>query len=238
MLNVMKGVGLAHTLAEAFDNSKASYGSSGCRYWSDSSINKLTTNHGKERVLGPMLDVLRGDAEIIPKKRIVMKGLIKQGDIDKYGGEEHSVIVRNRSYLRKELVLGEFTIDTISLNKNLLVQDSESKTEIDVPYIHDLSTLNKRWLIPKFLMGRKLPGIELRDFYVENPHHIPDHFHGIVLFWGTVCKNDWCYYVPGLYPDGQAYGKRICTYQVVDGKDVIRNNDYDLFDRDVIAVFV
>ncbi len=234
MSQVMKGVGLAHTLAEALGNSEAQFGTS--RSWDDSHLNELTTKDGKSRVLGPMLDVLRGDAEVVPVKRIICPNLVKPGDRDDMRGNKGEVVLNRTRYGNKRiphhLILGEFTLGIASYSASRSYEhDAENgrprtkpNTHIDVPDDDELLNLSKRHLLPKYLLGKMLPGIALRDFYLKNPHHIPGHFFGIVLFWGTICKNDWCYYVPGI-SGHSAYGRRICSYKVVDGKDVIA--DYD-----------
>lgn len=232
MSDIMKGVGLAHTLAEAMGNSQAQFGNG--RSWSDIHVNALTTNDGKSRVLGPMLDVLRGDAEVVPVKRVIYPNSVKPGDKDKFGG---GVVVLNRTRFGNKrvphrLVVGEFTLGVASRSlTSLYEREGESgrlnekpSTLIDVPDDRELLALSKRHLLPKHLLGMMLPGIALRDFYLKNPHHIPAHFCGIVLFWGTICKNDWCYYVPGIN-SRSGYGRRICTYRVVDGKEETLSHD-------------
>lgn len=233
MSDVMKGVGLAHTLAEALDNSKAQFGNA--RSWTDNHVNALTTNDGKSRVLGPMLDVLRGDAKIVPVKRVIYPNHMKPGDKDEFGGA--GVVVLNRTrfgnkHVPRRLVVGEFVLGVASRSiTSLYEREGESgrlekkpNTHIDVPDDQKLLALSKKHLLPKYLLGRMLPGIALRDFYLKNPHHIPRHFCGITLFWGTICKNGWCYYVPGINGRSE-YGRRICSYKVVAGKDVIENYD-------------
>jgi hypothetical protein len=230
----MKGLGLAHVLAQALDNSRARFGIG--RHWNDDYVNALTTNDGKSRVLGPALDVLRGDAEIVPLKRIVYPNLMKPGD---RCGEKGDVVVLNRTRFGNRrvphrLVIGNFTLGVASRSITDFYEREEEhgriekkpSTHIDVPDDPSLLALSKRHLLPRYLLGKMLPGIALRDFYLKNPHHIPSHFHGTVLFWGTICKNDWCYYVPGIESSGRyEYGRRICTYQMVDGKEVI--TDYE-----------
>jgi hypothetical protein len=230
MSDVMKGVGLAHTLAEAFGNSEAQFGRA--RHWSDTYINELTTKDGKERVLGPMLDVLRGDAEIVPVKRVIDTHLVKPGDADNTR-DNGSVVVLNRlTRLPRRLTLGEFTVGVASRVLTHFYEQNQDEvargrckpkpeTHIDVPDDDRLLGMSKRHLLPRYLIGKELPGIALRNFYVENPHHIPEWFPDIVLFWGTICKNNHCYYVPGIKRNGSVHGVRICSYEVVDGKDVL-----------------
>ena len=245
MSDIMKGVGLAHTLAEAFENSEASFGRG--RHWTDKHIDALTTKEGKLNILGPMLDVLRGDAEIVPRKRIIYSDSVKPGDKDEYSRSDCSVVVFNRTRvgntrIPNRLVLGEFRLGVASRETTIFYEHNQDgvesgrikpkqETHIDVPDDDDLLQLSRRYLLPKFLIGKKLPGIALRNFYLENPHHRPECFSRIVLFWGTICKNDWCYYVPAINGTSE-YGIRICTYEVVGGKDVIGdfgalNNVYD-----------
>lgn len=239
MSDIMKGVGLAHTLAEALDNSEAQFGYG--RSWRDNYVNALTTNDGKSRVLGPMLDVLRGDAEVVPVKRVIYPNSVRPGDNDEFGT---GTVVFNRTRFGNKrvahrLVVGEFTLGVASRTLTSIYESEEGsshprekpRTHIDVPDDRELLSLSKRHLLPKHLLGMMLPGIALRDFYLKNPHHVPGHLHSTVLFWGTICKNDWCYYVPGI-DRGSEYGRRIGTYQVVDGKEVfdcddISGNPYD-----------
>lgn len=217
MSNVMKGLGLAHTLAEALDNSQAQFGTD--RFWTDRYINTATTNDGKSRVLGPMLDVLRGDAEIVPVRRVIYPTLVKPGDKDEFGD---GTVVLNRTHcgnkkIPHRLIIGEFALDVVTS------RDASG----------EMSVLSKEHLLPKYLLDQLLPGIALRNFYLENPHHIPEQFRGNVLFWGTICKNGWCYYVPGIRSDGSRCDMRICAYKVIDGKDVLGEDqtfprlDYD-----------
>lgn len=245
MSDIMKGLGLGHMLAEAMDNSKAQFGNG--RSWADSYINALTTNDGKSRVLGPMLDVLRGDAEIVPVKRVIYPNQMKPGDKDEFGS---GVVVLNRTRfgnkrVPRRLVVGEFALGVASRSITSLYElegnsgclREKPNTHIDVPDDKKLFALSKKHLLPKYLLGRMLPGIALRDFYLKNPHHIPGHLCGIVLFWGTICKNDWCYYVPGI--DGRSeYGRRICSYKVVDGKDVLSYDEHISYDPYDAAVFI
>lgn len=247
MSHIMKGVGLAHTLAESFDNSEANFGSD--RHWTDEYINRLTTKDGKSSVLGPMLDVLRGDAEIMPKKRVIDVDSVKSGDKDEDGGE-NSIVVFNRplfknTKVKQHLILGEFAIGVASLSLTSFYERNQDRiergdlkrkeTHIDVPDDPNLLELDRELLLPKYLLDQRLPGIALRNFYMENPHHIPECFSGIVLFWGTICKNEWCYYVPGIYRDGSKYERRICTYKVVDGKDIL--GSFESIDNNA-AVFI
>ena len=244
--DIMKGLGLAHVLAQALDNSKARFGIR--RHWNDDYVNALTTNDGKSRVLGPALDVLRGDAEIVPVKRVVYPNLVRPGDKDV---DRDGVVVLNRTRFGNRrvphrLVIGDFTLGVASRSitevydreKERGSSKEKPSTHIDVPDDRRLLALSRRHLLPRYLLGKMLPGIALRDFYLKNPHHIPSHFHGTVLFWGTICKNDWCYYVPGLNSGGSGYGMRICTYKVVAGKDVIVDYKENLSSPYDAAVFI
>lgn len=243
----MRGLGLAHTLAQALDNSEASFGNN--RSWKDEHINALTTRDGKTNILGPMLDVLRGDAEIVPKKRIIDTASLRPGD--KVRGKDGEVVVLNRfrvgnTRLPRFLTLGNFKLGVASQSHTRHYEHEQSlgrpaqkpETHIDVPSDPHSLELNKRYLLPNYLVGTKLPGIALRDFYLDNPHHIPQCFSDLILFWGTICKNDWCYYVPGLYSDGSEYDMRVCTYRAVDGKDVITNFESFLGKPRDAAVFI
>ncbi len=234
MSDIMKGVGLAHTLAEAFANCEAQFGRA--KHWSDVRINALTTKDGKERVLGPMLDVLRGDAEIVPIKRIIDINSVKPGDADD-NRSDTGVVVFNRlrfgkTRIPRHLTLGEFTVGVASRTLTDFYERNQDgvargqympkpETHVDVPDDDHLLGLSRRHLLPRYLIGKKLPGIALRNFYLKNPHHIPECFSDIVLFWGTICKNDHCYYVPGITSSGSPHGVRICSYEVIGGKDVL-----------------
>lgn len=237
----MKGVGLAHTLAQAFDNSNATFGVR--RKWTDEYIDELTTKDGKAKLLGPMLDVLRGDAEIVPLRRYIDTGKIKPGIKD--SDTEDGIIVLDRlssngATIPERVVLNEFAVGVASLSSTNFYERNEKitkpKTHIDVPDDRNFLEIEKNFILPKYLLGYKLPGIALRDFYAENPHHIPEYFSSasIILFWGTICKNDFCYYVPGLNGKSK-YGRRICTYEIVDGKDVL---DYFEVVTEDAAVFI
>lgn len=251
MSNIMRGLGLAHTLAQALENSQASSGTD--RSWSDSHINALTTRKGKAHVLGPMLDVLRGDAEIVPKKRVIDTTAFKPGD-PVPGGKIGDVIVRNqlrfgnwrmpRYLVNSDFVLG---IASLSLTRHYNWMETQAlrqvkpknKNHIDVPEDRKLHQLNRRHLLPQYLVGQKLPGLALLNFYRENLHHLPQDFPESVLFWGTVCKNDWCYYVPGLYRNGDLHSLRICTYtRGGDDKDVLSFETPTLTDPYDAAVLI
>lgn len=244
MSYIMSGVGLAHMLAEALDNSKANFGTR--LGWTDAYVNKLTTKDGKKRVLGPMLDVLRGDAEIVPKKRVIVQDFVKPGDKD-MDGDDEGVVVFNRlpANGQQHLVVGEFALGIASRIRTRIYEDRQSeieegkftvpKTHVGVPDDREFLELDEELLLPKHLRGRNLPGIAVRNFFVENPHHIPECFSRITLFWGTICKNDWCYYVPGIDVNGSPYGRRICTYETIDGEDVLDDFEHD--DNDA-AVFI
>lgn len=253
MSEVMKGTGLAHVLAEALSNSKAQFGQN--KSWSDQYVNRLTTVHGKKELLGPLLDVVRGDAAIVPRKRIIDNFSVKPGDRD-VGGNSEGVVVLNRQRfgnkrVQRYLTLGEFQIGVASWSMNdsyKAIEPDNRRTMpngyIDVPIDPKMHTISKRCLLPKYLIGKQLPGIALRDFYLKNPHHLPECFFGITLFWGTVCKNSWCYYIPGIEAAGPgrvcAQNMRICDYTIVDGRDVLSDFDHNssLIYRYDAAVFV
>lgn len=234
MSDIMKGLGLAHTLAQAFDNTKANFGRG--RNWTDESINKLTTKHGKAVVLGPILDVLRGDAEIVPTKRVIVNDSVKPGDKEIPGStKNNSIVVLNRlrfgnKRVPRRLVLGEFEMGVASQSMTRFYEQNQRdvdsgnikkhNTHIDVPKDEKLLEIHQKQLLPRFLIGKKLPGVALRNFYLDNPHHIPECFCDIVLFWGTICKNDWCYYVPGLN-NSEECARRICAYRTINNKDVL-----------------
>lgn len=250
MSEVMDGVGLAHTLAEAFDHSQASSGL--MRRWNNTHINALTTKDGKNRVLGPMLDVLRGDAIVVPRKRIIYTDAVKPGEKDSGSRDSSSIVLLNRFHcgnvrIPRQLILGEFKLGVASMEQTDFYErhkdeialgrcEAKPETHIDVPSDPELVRLSRRHLLPTHLIGKKLPGIALRNFFMGNPHHIPECFSGIVLFWGTICKNDRCYYVPGIYPNGQAYGLRICTYRVIDGIDVLGELEFESSQHDAAVI--
>lgn len=234
MYEIMKGVGLAHELCQSLQNSEAACGER--RNWNNQNIKALTTKQGKKEILGPLLDVVRGDAEIVLKRRVIIQNALKPGDVAGING--NGTIVRNRVPKGKnKLVVGNFTLGVASRSRTeFYKKDSAApETHIDVPHGPYFTTIDKRRLLPNHIIGQELPGIAVRDFYLENPHYIPECFGEITLFFGTICKNDLCYFVPGIHANGEPYGRRICFYEVVDGKDVLKH--FDNVENDV-AVFL
>lgn len=195
-------------------------------------------------MLGPLLDVIRGDAEIVPKKRVIDTYSVKVGDQDKHERSDGTVVLNRLRFgntrVPRKLVLGDFKLGVASRQMTQLLEEHRDferpETHIDVSEDNGMLQLIRSRFLPKYLLGKKLPGIALRDFYLDNPHHIPEYFSGIVLFWGTVCKNSHCYYVPGLH-GGSEYGRRICSHRLIDGKEELFFDEFATFDNNA-AVFI
>lgn len=155
-------------------------------------------------ILGDVLDVLRGDAHVAPVRRRI--DLSAEPALK---SPNHAVV--------KHLRQGKKFWDEIRLA--LIEPDDLHYTPQSVPHKHlrgspKVWDLNWRTMMPKYLHGQRPANSCLRDFLIENPHLVPRHwcFSRPILFWGTVCKNDSCEYVPGMtrsFGKWEVYDRRI-----------------------------
>ncbi len=152
-------------------------------------------------VLGDALDILRGDAQAVPVKRIV------DLNADPVLEKGHSVV--------KHLKQGKAQWDRVRLAvldpDALHYTYSSVRRSIDaVPSEwRDMTLLNRRTMMPRYLKGQRPANICLRDFFFENQHLIPRRWFDFamlskpLLFWGTICRNERdTLYVPGLSSSG------------------------------------
>ena len=152
--------------------------------WDNRLIKELCEGDNLKR----MLDVLRGDAEIVPVNRTV--NLSADPVLD----DGHQVV--------KHLKQGK----SVPLHKIRL----SCIYPAGLDYDPDVLCLNRRTLRPHFLKGQKPANICMRDFFIENSHHMPNRWvSGLpILFWGTICRSPNGLYVPGIL-GGRKYDRRI-----------------------------
>jgi hypothetical protein len=144
------------------------------------------------------LDLLRGDVEIVRVKRVV------DCDIDPEVPKGHRIV--------KHIKLGQIEMDKLTLDKVWPDRRVVGYEAMELDFVH---------LVPKYLVDRKVPNMNLRDYLLRYPHLIPKSWGNIVLFWGTLMNNgdprfD---YVPGMQ-------KSFGTWQVYNRK-VERNDPED-----------
>ncbi|HUQ30188.1 MAG TPA: hypothetical protein VM103_01570 [Candidatus Paceibacterota bacterium] len=156
--------------------------------WSNTLIKRLCETD----VLGNALDILRGDAVAVPVKRRVNLSA------DPVLEEGHSVLkhLRQGKHLWSEIRL------TVMNPRDLQYTFRHLPSEANFRSVPE-DSLNRHTLMPRFLRGQRPANICMRDYLLANQHLIPDGprdwFDGTpLLFWGTICRNDHCPYVPGM----------------------------------------
>jgi hypothetical protein len=144
------------------------------------------------------LDLLRGDVEIVRVRRVV------DCDIDPEVPEGHRIVKHDK--------LGQIEMDELKLDMVWPDRSTMGFEGMELDFVH---------MVPKYLVDKKVPNKNLRDYLLRYPHLVPKNWGGIVLFWGTLMTNgmnDRWDYVPGMQKN---YG----TWQVYDR--IVERNERD-----------
>ncbi|XKT75273.1 MAG: hypothetical protein ACJKSS_00565 [Patescibacteria group bacterium UBA2103] len=151
--------------------------------WNNKHLKQLCEGN----ILKQVLDVLRGDAEITPVNRVL--------DLSTPVIEEGHEIVRH--FKQGKLVPWH----KVRLSR---------VDPVGLQYDSKVFSLNPKTLRPNFLKGQRPANICMRDFFIENPHHMPDGRRRgeRILFWGTICRSKNGLYVPGIF-EGRRYNRRV-----------------------------
>ncbi len=178
--------------------------------------NELIKRLCESNILGDALDILRGDAQAVPIERVVDLGAepeIKDG----------SVVVKHvKQGVKPWRDIRLALIDPRDLHY----------TRLGIPYDQEppdqrIMEINPRTMRPHFLKGQRPANILMRDFLLEIPHLIPHDWvpRAPIVFWGTVCKSDTTYWVPGINQDFGGWYAHDCRVEMPRDRIMLRNYD-------------
>jgi hypothetical protein len=162
-------------------------------------------------MLANVLDLLRGDKEIVPVKRVI------DFSANPVLPEGHSIV--------RHVKQGKIEWAKVSF-RALHPLDVGVLSE-DLPRFRTSSELiDSRRMVPKYLKWLRMPNIILRDYLIKYPHLMSSvMYSGRYLFWGTVLKNsEGMTYVPGMM---YICGRWQVSNRVVEPLDEKRCQAYD-----------
>lgn len=166
--------------------------------WNNELIKKLCESD----ILGDALSILRGDMEVTPVKRVLdMNASPSLKD-------DHRIVRHVKGGKKEWSKIRLALLDPYDLHYEHPRAPLRRKSMVG---------LDKRHLVPRFLLGQKHANMNLRDFFLKNQHLIPRRWEYVsepILFWGTLLDKVGYLSVPGMWrPSGfnkwQNYDRRV-----------------------------